>query len=469
MFLPFELRWQDIVDILLNSYILFRLYVLFRGTNAFRVFLGIMGLLLVQRIAVAVGLILTSWVIQGITAVAALIVVVVFRNEIRAALQVRNMKTFFWGNPRPLAQTPHACIAGAAFGLAEKKIGGLIVLPGGSDISQKIHSSLSIDCRLSREMLMSLFWPDNPVHDGAAVVRGDRIEEVAAVLPFSQRDDLPSYYGMRHRAAAGIAEVTDAIAIVISEERGTVSVARGESIRTFADAIGLERYLEHHRPAATTRTGRREAITMAIAGVISLLFITSVWFGFARRDGTLVTMEIPLEYVRRDSNFVYVDADVDTVRLQLSGAAALLKNISATQLKARVGLSSGVIGENIFKLEPENFSLPPGVVLRKVMPKTVAVNLDIEAVRSVPVQVDWIGTLPDGLLIESCDVIPERVQVSGRSQQMEEIATVYTEAVDVSALSPEAITDVHLVVPQAARLIEPETVTIRYFLPQADD
>jgi YbbR domain-containing protein len=207
---------------------------------------------------------------------------------------------------------------------------------------------------------------------------------------------------------------------------------------------------------------------MAIAGVVSLLFITSVWFGFARRDGTLVTMEIPLEYVRRDSNFVYVDADVDTVRLQLSGAEAMLKNISATQLKARVGLSSGVIGENIFKLEPDNFSLPPGVVLRKVTPESVTVSLDIDVIRSVPVQVDWVGTVPFGSRIEYCELIPEQVQVRGPSLLMEEIATVYTEAVDVAALSPQLIKDVPLVVPQAARSIEPATVTIRCSSAQSD-
>lgn len=463
MFFPFELRWQDIVDILLNSYILFRLYVVFRGTNAFRVFLGIMGLLLVQRLAVAVGLILTSWAVQGITAVAALIVVVVFRNEIRSALQARNLKTFFWGSPRPLSRTPHACIAEAAFGLAEKRIGGLIVLPGDSDVHLEIHSSLRIDCRLSREMLMSVFWPDNPVHDGAAIVRGDRIEEVAAVLPLSQRDDMPSYCGMRHRAGAGIAEAADAIAIVISEERGTVSGFYDEEFRTFADAAALERYLERHRPAVpTVNVGRRETLTMAVAGLVSLLFITSVWFSFARRDGTLVTMEIPLEYVRRDSSFEYVDADVDSVRLQLSGAAALLKNINAAQLKARVELKSGVVGENVFRLGPSNFSLPPGVSLRKVTPDTVTVSLDRDAVRMLPVQVDWTGTLLPGLRIESVEVIPERVQVSGPSLRVDEVATVYTEALDVSTLPRDVINDVRLVVPPGAKTLEIDTVTVSF-------
>jgi len=465
MFFPFELRWQDIVDILLNSYILFRLYVVFRGTNAFRVFLGIMGLLLVQRIAEAVGLILTSWAVQGITAVAALIVVVVFRNEIRAVLQARNLKTFFWGSPRQLVRTPHACIAGAAFGLAEKMIGGLIVLAGDSDVHLEIHRGLRIDCGLSREMLMSVFWPDNPVHDGAAIVRGDRIEEVSAVLPLSQRDDLPSHYGMRHRAAAGIAGAADVIAIVISEERGTVSVFYGEECTAFTDAAALERYLERLRPAApAAQAARREVFTMAVAGAVALLFITSVWFSFTRRDGMLVTMEIPLEYVRRDSNFDYVDADIDTVRLQLSGAAALLATISASQIKARVELKNGVIGDNVFRLAPENFSLPPGVVLRKVTPDEVAVSLDTEVVRSVPVQVDWTGKLSPGLRIEFCGISPEQVQASGPSLRMDGLATVYTEPVDVSALPRGDIEDVRLVVPPQARALETDTVTVRCVL-----
>ncbi len=469
MLLPFELRWQDIVDILLNSYILFRVYVLFRGTTAFRVFIGIMGLLLLQRIAVAVGLILTSSVIQGITAVAAMIVVVVFRNEIRAALQARNLKTFFWGNPGLPVRAPHACIAEAAFGLAEKGIGGLIVLPADSDAGLETHSSIRIDCLLSREMLMSIFWPDNPVHDGAAVVRGDRIAEVAAVLPLSQRTDMPSHYGMRHRAAAGIAEVADAIAIVISEERGTVSAAHGETFEVFADAAALERWLERLRPAAAAVTGRREIRTMAVAGAVSLLIVTLVWFGFARRGGTLVTMEIPLEYAKRDSNFEYVDADVDTVRLQLSGSEALLKNISASELKARVDLRSGVIGENVFRLEPDNFSLPPGVVLRKVTPETVTVILDIEAVSSVPVQIDLTGALPPGLRIDHCEVVPDRVQVIGPSRNIPDVKTVYTEPVDVAALKPRVEQDVSLCAPETASSVEPETVSIRCFPAKAGE
>ena len=83
------------------------------------------------------------------------------------------------------------------------------------------------EVRLSKEMITSIFWPDTPVHDGAAVVEGDRVTDVGAILPLSRRTDLPSQYGTRHRAAAGLAENTDALIIVVSEERGNVLVARG--------------------------------------------------------------------------------------------------------------------------------------------------------------------------------------------------------------------------------------------------
>src|SRR4030066_420550 len=94
-----SIRWQDVVDIIINSYILFRVYVLFQGTNAFRVLVGITSLWILQELAASIGLILTSWAIRGITAAAAIIIIVVFRNEIRSALQVRNLKAFLWGSP----------------------------------------------------------------------------------------------------------------------------------------------------------------------------------------------------------------------------------------------------------------------------------------------------------------------------------------------------------------------------------
>ena len=208
-----SIRWQDVLDITLNGYILFRLYVLFRGTNAFRVLMGIALLWFLQRISSSLELVVTSWLVQGILAVATLIIIVVFRNEIRAVLQARNIRSIFWGLPRASMQTPVQIIVESAFELAGRRTGALIVLPGNEDLSESVHSGIRWRGVVSKEMIVSIFWPDNPVHDGAIVIQGDEVTEVGVILPLSHRQDLPSFYGTRHRAAAGLAETTDALAV----------------------------------------------------------------------------------------------------------------------------------------------------------------------------------------------------------------------------------------------------------------
>ncbi len=241
-----SIRWQDFVDIALNSYILFRLYVLFRGTHVFRVLMGIALLWFSQRIAVALGLILTSWAIQGITAAAAFIIIVVFRNEIRSVLQARNLKNIFWGVPYQTTKTPIETIVETVFELAENRVGAILVFPGTDSLDEMIQGGVRWDGLVSREMITSIFWHDNPVHDGAAVIEGNRIRKVGAVLPLSRRSDLPSYYGTRHRAAVGLSETTDALVLVVSEERGSIAMAKGSRVLTVHGRKGLVQALEEH-------------------------------------------------------------------------------------------------------------------------------------------------------------------------------------------------------------------------------
>ena len=185
-----SVRWQDIVDILLVSYILFRLYILFRGTNVFRVLIGISLLWFFQKIAFSLGLIVTSWAVQGFTALAAIIIIVIFRNEIRSVLQARNFKSLFWGSPYKFLDTPIETIVESLSEMARKGIGALVVFPGKEDIYETVHSGIKWDGVVSKEMLISIFWHENPVHDGAAVIDGDRIAQVGAILPLSRsRDD----------------------------------------------------------------------------------------------------------------------------------------------------------------------------------------------------------------------------------------------------------------------------------------
>ncbi len=426
-------RWQDAVDILLNGYILFRFYVLFRGTNVFRVLVGIALLWFFQRMAVGLGFIVSSWVLQGITAVAAIIIIVVFRNEIRSVLQAKNFKTILWGIPRRAEETPVEIVSESAFELAEKRIGALIVFPGRDDLEELIHSGISWQGLVSREMIMSIFWKDNPVHDGAAIIQGARISQVGAILPISHEKPLPSRYGTRHRAAVGLSENTDALVVVVSEERGQVSIAKGGSLRLMRRKRDLEQEMKKHAGIPTRPLDRkkRETLELGVAALASLTLISVVWFGFTRGQDTYMTLEVPVEYINRDPKTEVLETSANRVTLHLTGSGVLLRALGPGQIQATIDLSQCILGENILPITRENISLPPGVFLRKIEPSTIQITLDSMMVKQVPVQVDWVGELPKDLLLVEAEVDHRMIQIRGPESILRDVSTVYTEKISL--------------------------------------
>lgn len=462
------IRWQDLVDILINSYILFRLYVLFQGTNAFRVLVGITSLWLLQEAAASIGLILTSWAIRGISAAAAIIIIVVFRNEIRAALQVRNVKTFLWGSPSREKPGPVEVLAESIFQMGKKRIGALLVFPGKEDLSEYIHGGISWHGTISQEMLLSIFWPNNPVHDGAIIVRGDQVVEVGVLLPLSQRMDLPTFYGTRHRAAAGLAERTDALIVVVSEERGRITVAAGNTIKPVARTDELANRLKKHLNLADgvpAQQLRRERIKLVVAGALSLLIMTGIWFGFTRSQDTIIGLNVPIEYVNRPLSFEILDTSQDEARLQLYGSSAIIKSLRAGQVQVKVDLSKAAEGRNVFPITQENIVLPPGVFLNKVNPTTIDVTLDTPLTKELTVQVDWVGKLPEHLILTKAGTIPETVKVIGGSKILEKTNTLYTAPVRLDNVTKSgSLTTTVILSPPSLKMASgsPDKVTVIY-------
>jgi diadenylate cyclase len=461
------IRWQDVLDIALNGYILFRLYVLFRGTNAFRLLMGIALLWFLQRISDSLGLVVTSWFVQGIIALAALIIIVVFRNEIRAVLQTRSLRSIFWGFPRASMQTPVEILVDSVFELARRRIGALIVLPGSEDLSEKTHGGVPWQGVVSREMITSIFWPDNPVHDGAIIIDGNTVVEAGVILPLSHRQDLLSSYGTRHRAAAGLAETTDAFVLVASEERGTVSVAKGRDIRVVEGKEELAWLLERHLGLSVNPKQRliKEKIELSAAALVSLLFIAGVWLSFTHGQDTLITLEIPVEYMRRDSGLEIMRTSANAVRLELSGALTLLRSVRPEHVKVQVDLSKAGTGPNPFTITPKEVSLPPGVSLRSVNPPVVEVTLDVVIRKDLPVQVDWAGKMRQDLMLTQVKVSPERVSVVGPKKILDTVATLYTEKVFVDNLERSGTLTAEILLSPAPLKLTPgdrDSVTIEF-------
>jgi uncharacterized protein (TIGR00159 family) len=467
LILILSLRWQDIVDIGLVSYILLRFYVLFRGTNAFRVLIGMTVLWFFQQVAVSLGLIVTSWVVQGVVALGAFIIIVVFRNEIRNVLLARNLKSILWDFSSKTVITAIEIIVQSVHEMAQQKCGALLVFPGKEDLEEVVQGGIPWKGAISKEMILSIFWPDNPVHDGAAIFQGDQINQVAVILPVSRRDDLPSYYGTRHRAALGLAESTDALVILVSEERGDVVVAKDSQLTTVKQKRRLEQVLQEHMGVAVKkgRESRKEKLAFIAAALFSVIFTTGVWFSISRGVDTLVTLQVPLEYTKRDLAMEIVNTSINTVNLELEGSGALIKSIRPDQVQVRLDLSKSKAGPNTFTITRKTISLPPGVVLKGVTPSVVDVELDVLIKKELPVQIDWVGRLPDHFILEEASVVPKTVEIIGGQRMLEKMLTLYTEKVPLNNLEVEGVITANVALNPASLKIAPgseERVTIRY-------
>jgi uncharacterized protein (TIGR00159 family) len=407
--------------------------------------------------AVSMGLILTSWMMEGIIAVAALIVIVAFRNEIRSVFRARNIWAILWGLPQKQVKTPINIIIESVFGLAQQRIGALIVLPGREDIEEVIQKGVSWDGKVSTEMIKSIFWPNNPVHDGAAVIRGNRVVEVSAILPLSQREDLPSFYGTRHRAAAGLSEMTDALVIVVSEERGTVTIAQGSNLHTIHSEKDLKLALRRHLGIRENQALylKKKRIELYTAAAVSLLIVSVVWFSISRGFDAIKTFEIPIEYANRNPKLELLHTSTASVRLYLRGSRALLKSIRPEQVRVRMDLSKAVSGTNTLAITHDHLSIPPGLSIKEIRPMVIDVTLDERTQKAIPVQADWAGKLPPELILVRSILIPSHVELIGPASILDSISTLYTTRIPLNDITLTGKTEAKVVIPSAFLELRP--------------
>jgi len=354
--------------------------------------------------------------------------------------------------------TPIDTIVESVYELAHRKLGALIVLPLKKGIDTVAQSGIAWQGRLSREMLVSIFWHGTPVHDGAAIIDGDRIVEVAAILPLSQRSDLPSYFGTRHRAAVGLAEQSDALVIVVSEERGEVTVIKESSIIPIRDNIELGKVLRDHAGEADDTGGlKRQTIELGVAAMICLISITGIWFSFARGLETLVTLEVPVEFMNRDPSMEIFAASASSVKLQLSGSGRLIKSVRPDQVKVKLNLANAVPGHNQVPIARESIALPPGIALKQVEPQALEVTLDLPVEKTVPVQPDWTGKLAEGLILEEVRMIPDTVKVVGGNRMLKDLQTIYTEKMPLDTIAASGTISVGLVLQPSSLKLDSES------------
>ncbi len=235
--------WKDLIDIALVAIVAYNLLLLIRGTRAVQALVGILLIGGVYYVASEAGLAALQTLIEKIFIALPVVIVVLFQQEIRRALSSFGRNPLLGLGAHQKAASAITDIELAASGLSSQRIGALIVVQRLQGLRNYVESGIVLDARVSYDLLINIFNPETPLHDGAVIIQGDRIAAAACFLPLTQKANLSKEFGTRHRAALGISEETDALAVVVSEETGQVSVAIDGELTRNLDAKNLRNTL----------------------------------------------------------------------------------------------------------------------------------------------------------------------------------------------------------------------------------
>ena len=216
-------RWQDIADILIVAYVVYRIALLIRGTRTVQMVVGMVVIGFAFIASQVFGLFTLNWLLNNFLGSFIIILVVIFQSDIRRALSRVGTNPFFGSRPSTAGVAEELAIAVAW--LSARRIGALIVIEQEDGLNEFVESGRLIYGRVSPELIENIFMRGSPLHDGAVIIKGDQILSAACVLPLSSNPNVSLSLGTRHRAAIGMTEDTDAVVLVVSEEDGTISIA----------------------------------------------------------------------------------------------------------------------------------------------------------------------------------------------------------------------------------------------------
>ena len=368
------LRWQGAVDFVVLTAAIALLLKWSLEARALRLALSILALRVGALLTDQLGLLITSWVLDAATVLALLVLVVSFQPELRRAV----MRLDLPGRAARESQLPVlAAVASAAFALARVGCGALLVVLEDDSVAELITSGVPIAARVSPELLLAIFQKQSPLHDGAVLIDGDQVTQAGAILPLTQRP-VPEEYGTRHRAGLGLSERSDASVIVVSEERGTVTLMREGVPSPVVDADALVAALKTTTPPEIARAHQPRLRRHLTAGVVgaSLVLSVLVWSATFLLPGKSVRVQtVPVEFTNVPNGLVIDSQSADTLQVSLRATDFIFGSVSLADLVARCDLAQAHAGTNVVHLNASMLDIPLGIRVERFAPGELRVKL----------------------------------------------------------------------------------------------
>lgn len=366
--------WIDALDIALVSGAGWLAIRYFRRTRARAALLGLALLGLIYVAAQSLGLHLAAALLQGFFAVVVLVLIVVFQEDLRRLFEQLGSLRARRSQAPPESETLDLLVRAVAR-LAATRTGALIVLPGREPLDRHVEGGVALRGRISEPLLYSLFDASSPGHDGAVIVRGDAVERFAAHLPLSSNHDALGPGGTRHAAALGLAERCDAICIVVSEERGTVSLARDGNLRPLDRAEDLvvllrDRFEPELDPIPWWRGGAGLDAAAATAGAFAL------WMALVPGSAIdEVNLLIPIEVANLPADLEIEEVVPDHTEVTLRGLRRQLILVDDSDVSIRLDAYLARMGRRTFELTPADVQTAAPLEVITLEPDTVRISL----------------------------------------------------------------------------------------------
>ena len=373
------LHWQSVVDFAALAIALYFLLLWARQTRALRAVLAILGLHASARLARQFDLTITGWLLDIGSVLLVVMLLFFFQPELRHAFMRLDNLLRLGLRRAQVIESGCLMVSKAAFSMASERLGALIAIARRDSLRELVSGGTALGAEISPEILNAIFRKDSPVHDGAVLIEANRISRCGVVLPLTQRGNVPFQYGTRHRAAMGMAERCDALLVVVSEERGEVTLMHGREIALMHDAgelAGLLQKLTVRPPMSLPARIRTWLFAnlkyrLAATGLAALLWGMSV----VATGATVRIVSVPVEFAGVPAGMEIAGQSVTRLEVQLRGTSWLLGSVGLTGLVARFRLQDAGAGPVRLKVGPDNLDLPPGVVVERVSPETIIVRL----------------------------------------------------------------------------------------------
>jgi len=374
-----QLGWQNFVDFAVLAATLYALMAWAQEARALRIVLTIASLHAASLTAQHFELIITAWVLRGAAIMLLLLLVMLFQPEVRRALMRLDSRLQLRGDRASVLESAYDAVSVAVFSMAASRTGALIVFGQAQSVKELIEGGVQIGAEVTREIIEAIFQKQSPIHDGAILIEDDRVDSANLVLPLTHLANVPKAFGTRHRAAMGLAERSDAVIIVVSEERGEVRLLRGREVRAIAGpeelSHTLTRWLER-RPKRLLANARN-AVTSRVRLKLAAVAVASIVWGLSLLSSAVVRVAlVPVEFANVPPGMTIADVSTETLRVELRGRPWLLNVADLSQLVFYCDLSGAHAGRRVIPPRPEALQLPPGVHVDAISPSVITVEIE---------------------------------------------------------------------------------------------